>query len=222
MSSGADATKAIARMVLLDGRFGELPAAVAEGRRVMANIERISRLFLTKTLYASVLAFVCGVFLLSFPFLPRQLSVVDGLTIGVLVFAHARIATAAGIDEQALRTGSTLILAIVALWVLIVVSRPFDLRKFAVLAAMACGLAVVFTLPMLRRFVALPPVEWAVVVAFSIAGVVLVETVAAATITRERELNCPMIADRDRPAEERQPKSRTRRRGSFSGRARRG
>lgn len=222
MSSGTDATKAIARMVLLDGRFAELPAAVAEGRRVMANIERISRLFLTKTVYASMLAFVCGVFLLAFPFLPRQLSVVDGLTIGLpafflallpnlrryepgflrrslrfavpsgcviglLIFAYAWFTTAAGAAEEALRTGSTLILAIVALWVLIVVSRPFDLRKLIVVAAMACGLAVVFTLPILRRFlvfVALPPAEWAVVVAFSVAGAVLVEIVAAATVIR--------------------------------------
>ncbi|WP_433862019.1 HAD-IC family P-type ATPase [Streptomyces sp. L7] len=223
MSSGTDATKAIARMVLLDGRFAELPAAVAEGRRVMANIERISRLFLTKTVYASVLAFVCGVFLLAFPFLPRQLSVVDGLTIGLpafflallpnlrryehgflrrslrfavpsgcaiglLIFAYTWIATTAGVDQEALRTGATLILAIVALWVLVVVSRPFDPRKLIVFAAMVGGLVVVFTLPMLRRFlvfVALSPAEWAVVVASSIAGVALVEIVAA-TFARER------------------------------------
>lgn len=221
MSSGTDATKAIARMVLLDGRFAELPAAVAEGRRVMANIERVSRLFLTKTVYASVLAFVCGVFLLAFPFLPRQLSVVDGLTIGLpafflallpnlrryepgflrrslrfavpsgcviglLIFAYTWIATAAGFDEEALRTGSTLILVIVALWVLIVVSRPFDFRTFVVFAAMACGMAIVFTLPMLRQFlvfVALSPAQWTAVAAPSITGVVLIEIVAAA-VTR--------------------------------------
>ena len=86
MDSGSAATKAVARIVLLDGRFSQLPGVVAEGRQVIANIERVSMLFLTKTAYATALAVLFGVMLLPFPFLPRQLSVVDGLTIGLPAF----------------------------------------------------------------------------------------------------------------------------------------
>ncbi|MET0954627.1 MAG: HAD-IC family P-type ATPase, partial [Cryobacterium sp.] len=71
MNSGAAATKAVARLVLLDGRFSHLPSVVAEGRQVIANIERVSMLFLTKTAYATFLAVVFGALLLPFPFLPR-------------------------------------------------------------------------------------------------------------------------------------------------------
>lgn len=80
MNSGSPATKAVARIVLLDGKFSHLPDVVAEGRQVIANIERVSMLFLTKTVYATLLAVLFGVLVLEFPFLPRQLSITDGLT----------------------------------------------------------------------------------------------------------------------------------------------
>ncbi|WP_115787718.1 HAD-IC family P-type ATPase [Arthrobacter silvisoli] len=86
MDSAAPATKAVARVVLLDGRFDRLPSVLAEGRRVIANIERVSVLFLSKTVYALTLSVAVGVLLLDFPFLPRQLSVTDGLTIGIPAF----------------------------------------------------------------------------------------------------------------------------------------
>jgi cation-transporting ATPase E len=86
MGSGADATKAVSRLVLLDGEFSHLPGVVAEGRRVIANVELVSKLFLTKTAYAIMLAVAFGLLLWEFPFLPRQLSAVDGLTIGIPAF----------------------------------------------------------------------------------------------------------------------------------------
>lgn len=86
MGSGAPATKAVARLVLLDGRFSHLPRVVAEGRQVIANIERVSRIFLTKTTYAFTMALLFGALLLQYPFLPRQLSATDGLTIGIPAF----------------------------------------------------------------------------------------------------------------------------------------
>ncbi|MCR2827966.1 HAD-IC family P-type ATPase [Microbacterium sp. zg.Y909] len=94
MNSGSAATKAVARLVLLDGKFSHLPAVVAEGRQVIANIERVSMLFLTKTAYATVLAITFGVLFLPFPFLPRQLSLTDGLTIGIPAFFLALIPNA--------------------------------------------------------------------------------------------------------------------------------
>jgi cation-transporting ATPase E len=86
MDTAAQATKAVARIVLLDGRFDRMPGVVAEGRRVIANIERVSMLFLTKTSYAFAVAVVFGLLAWSFPFLPRQLSITDGLTIGIPAF----------------------------------------------------------------------------------------------------------------------------------------
>lgn len=86
MDTAAPATKAVARLVLLDGRFDRLPAVLAEGRQVIANIERVSVLFLSKTMYAVALSVAFGAFMWSFPFLPRQLSATDGLTIGIPAF----------------------------------------------------------------------------------------------------------------------------------------
>lgn len=86
MDTAAPATKAVARLVLLDGRFSRLPGIVAEGRRAINNMERVSMLFLSKTAYATVLAVACGLLLQPYPFLPRQLSAVDGLTIGLPAF----------------------------------------------------------------------------------------------------------------------------------------
>ena len=49
MGSGAPATRAVAQIVLLDGKFATMPGVVAEGRRVIANVERVANLFVTKT-----------------------------------------------------------------------------------------------------------------------------------------------------------------------------
>ncbi|MFM6967695.1 MAG: HAD-IC family P-type ATPase, partial [Microbacteriaceae bacterium] len=89
MGSGSAATKAVSNLILLDGRFSSLPGVVDEGRKVIANIERLSRLFLTKTVWAMVLAAVFGILLVSFPFEPRQLSAIDSFTIGVPSFLLA-------------------------------------------------------------------------------------------------------------------------------------
>ncbi len=95
MDTAAQATKAVARLVLLDGRFDRMPGVVAEGRRVIANVERVSMLFLTKTSYAFAIAVVFGLLAWAFPFLPRQLSITDGLTIGIPAFFLALMPNAA-------------------------------------------------------------------------------------------------------------------------------
>jgi cation-transporting P-type ATPase E len=83
MGTGAPAARAVAEIVLLDGRFASLPGAVAEGRRVMANVERVANLFVTKTVYAALLALGAGLFALNYPLLPRHFTLVDALTIGI-------------------------------------------------------------------------------------------------------------------------------------------
>lgn len=103
MDSAAPATKAVARIVLLDGKFSRLPAVVAEGRRVINNMERVSMLFLSKTAYAVAISVFCGTLLLPFPFLPRQLSAVDGLTIGLPAFFLALLPNSRGYTSGFLR-----------------------------------------------------------------------------------------------------------------------
>ncbi len=86
MGSGAPATKAVAELVLLDNKFATLPGVVAEGRRVTANIERVANLFITKTVWATLLAVAAGAALMPYPFLPRHLTIIDTLAIGVPSF----------------------------------------------------------------------------------------------------------------------------------------
>jgi len=83
MNTATPATKAVAQLVLLDGKFSQLPHVVNEGRRVIANMERVSALFLTKTVYATLLVVIVGLTGVSFPFLPRHLSLIAAITIGI-------------------------------------------------------------------------------------------------------------------------------------------
>jgi cation-transporting P-type ATPase E len=86
MGSGAPATRAVAQLVLLDGKFSTMPGVVAEGRRVTANIERVANLFVTKTVWATLLAVAVGLAFWPYPFLPRHLTIIDTLTIGIPSF----------------------------------------------------------------------------------------------------------------------------------------
>jgi cation-transporting ATPase E len=83
MGAGSPAARAVARFVLLDDDFAVFPSVVAEGRRVIANVERVANLFLTKTFYALTLALVVGVGRLPFPFIPRHFTIISSLTIGI-------------------------------------------------------------------------------------------------------------------------------------------
>jgi cation-transporting ATPase E len=86
MGSGSAATRSVAQLVLLDSTFDALPSVVGEGRRVLGNIERTSGLYLTKTVYATVLALVIGLTAVAFPFLPRHLTLIGAFTIGIPSF----------------------------------------------------------------------------------------------------------------------------------------
>nr|WP_244857908.1 HAD-IC family P-type ATPase [Agromyces archimandritae] len=190
MESGSAATKAVARIVLLDSKFSHMPGVVAEGRRVIANIERVSMLFLSKTSYAISMSVLFGILLWPFPFLPRQLSITDGLTIGIPAFLLALLpnarryvpgflqrslsfaipaglvvavsiaivsgqARAGGDGEDAVRTACMTTLALIGLWILVVLSRPFTWIKAGVVVAMYAGLVLVFLIPWLVDFLEL-------------------------------------------------------------------
>ncbi len=94
MGSGSQSSRSVARIVLLDSTFAAVPQVLAEGRRVIANIERVASLFVTKTVYAAVLAVIVGLAGVPFPFFPRHLTIVSTLTIGVPGFFLALAAGA--------------------------------------------------------------------------------------------------------------------------------
>jgi len=86
MGSGSPATRGVAQVVLLDDSFASMPPVIDEGRRVIANVERVANLFLTKTAWAMLIAVVVSCARVPYPLLPRQLTIVDGLTIGIPAF----------------------------------------------------------------------------------------------------------------------------------------
>ncbi|MFJ9460127.1 HAD-IC family P-type ATPase [Kitasatospora sp. NPDC101447] len=86
MGTGSDATKAVAQIVLLNDSFATLPSVVAEGRRVIGNIERVASLFLVKTVYSVLLALLVIFTHSPYPFLPRHSTLLSSLTIGIPAF----------------------------------------------------------------------------------------------------------------------------------------
>ncbi|MCM3895651.1 HAD-IC family P-type ATPase [Gordonia sputi] len=96
MGSGSSAARSVAQIVLLDNKFATLPYVVGEGRRVIGNIERVSNLFLTKTVYAVLLALFVGIAGLgaklfgtpsiSYPFQPIHVTIAAWFTIGIPAF----------------------------------------------------------------------------------------------------------------------------------------
>ncbi|MFF7842747.1 cation-translocating P-type ATPase [Streptomyces ossamyceticus] len=86
MGSGSEATRAVAQIVLLNNSFATLPSVVAEGRRVIGNITRVATLFLVKTVYSVLLAALVACWQVEYPFLPRHLTLLSTLTIGVPAF----------------------------------------------------------------------------------------------------------------------------------------
>ncbi|MER5182848.1 HAD-IC family P-type ATPase [Streptomyces sp. NPDC002896] len=86
MGSGSEASRAVAQIVLLNNSFATLPSVVAEGRRVIGNITRVATLFLVKTVYSVLLAILVVCAQVEYPFLPRHLTLLSTLTIGVPAF----------------------------------------------------------------------------------------------------------------------------------------
>ena len=107
MGSGTPASRGVARLVLLDDSFATLPGVVAEGRRIIGNVDRVSRLFLTKTSYAVLIALAVAAAAVPYPFYPRHLTIISTLAIGVPAFFLALAPSAervsAGFLRRALR-----------------------------------------------------------------------------------------------------------------------
>ena len=89
MASGSDAARNVSQIVLLDSNFDAVTAVLLEGRRTINNIERSATLFLTKTLYATLLAVIFLFISMDYPFQPIQLSLISSITIGIPSFVLA-------------------------------------------------------------------------------------------------------------------------------------
>ena len=89
MASGSDAARSVSQLVLLDSNFASMPSVVAEGRRSINNLERSASLFLVKTIYAGILAFLFLFIEMSYPFIPIQLTLASVVTIGIPSFVLA-------------------------------------------------------------------------------------------------------------------------------------
>ncbi|MEG0873092.1 MAG: HAD-IC family P-type ATPase [Clostridia bacterium] len=89
VASGSDAARSVAQIILLDSNFASMPEVVAEGRRTINNIERSSTLFLAKTIYSTIIAFLFLFITQPYPFIPIQLTLINMVTIGIPSFILA-------------------------------------------------------------------------------------------------------------------------------------
>ncbi|MBR0302524.1 MAG: HAD-IC family P-type ATPase [Clostridia bacterium] len=89
MASGSDIASQASHIVLLDSDFSAMPSVVAEGRRVINNIERSASLYLWKNIFSFVLAIVTLIFTLPYPFGPNQFTLISALAIGAPSFVLA-------------------------------------------------------------------------------------------------------------------------------------
>ena len=89
MASGSEATRLVSNLVLLDSNFSSMPSVVAEGRRVINNIQKSSSLFLMKTIYTILLSIFCLIVKTDYPFSTKQVMLLEFLVIGIPSFCLA-------------------------------------------------------------------------------------------------------------------------------------
>jgi P-type E1-E2 ATPase len=119
--TGAQIAKSVADLVLVRGEFSAVPAMVDEGRKILRNLQRVAKLFVTKSAFAAFLILSIGLTPVAYPLLPRQLTLAASLTVGIPGFFLA-LAPSSG---QLPRTGFLR-----------------DIGHFAVPAGTAAGLGV--------------------------------------------------------------------------------
>ena len=156
--SGAQMSRSVADLVLVRDDFEVVPGMVAEGRQILRNIQRVARLFVTKTVFTAVMVLAIGIPTATFPLLPRQFTVAFTVTIGIPAFLLA-LAPSSGpwrperflqaVARFALPAGLAVGIGIVAGFLL--ARYGFDLglsrsRTVATGIVVVCGLAVVMRL----------------------------------------------------------------------------
>lgn len=217
MGSGSQSSRSVARVVLLDSSFSAVPRILAEGRKVIANIERVANLFITKTVYAALLAAAIVVGAEPYPFFPRHLTIVDTLTIGIpgffLAFEAGAPRAIPGFTRRVLhftipagtvtavatfssylvarswpdttlaqaRTAALLAVFTMALWVLVLIARPFNTARLLLVASMAAAFVGLFSVSLSRRVFSLDLPSTAVI---AVTGGIVLMAIAALTVWR--------------------------------------
>ena len=155
MGNGSQMAKGVSDLVLLGNAFATVPAAIEEGRRILRNSHRVARLFVAKSVYSAVLVLTVGLLPIAFPFLPRHLTIVSTLTVGIPGFFLALARSEGPVRRErfvpdlarfsiALGTGAAAIIAGAYLVARGPLDRPLvEARTIAVGAAIAAGLAIV-------------------------------------------------------------------------------
>jgi len=225
MGSGAAVTKAVAELVLLDNKFAHMPKVLAEGRRVIANIERVASLFIIKNVYSLCLALAVTVAASPYPFLPRHLTILSVLTIGIPAFVLSlapnnrryvpgflrrilQFSVPSGIVIAALifvsfllvsgsrppaivSTVGTSIVFIVAIWIILRLSRPLRPWKLALVLCLTAAYSLLIFVPRLREAMGL---AWGLPELLIAAGLGLFGGIAIEVIWRLNQQNAPQQA----------------------------
>ena len=154
MASGAQAASQVAQLVLMDSDFSGLPAVVAEGRRVINNIQRSASLFLVKNIFSFLLSLVTLFVAMPYPLLPLQLTLISATTIGIPSFVlalepnHERIQGhfLRNVLRKALHGGLTdfVLLLGVQLFVCVFQLENSELSTICTFVLFAVGLAVLW------------------------------------------------------------------------------
>jgi cation-transporting P-type ATPase E len=174
MASGSEATRGVAQLVLLDSNFSALPPVVAEGRRVINNIERVASLFLAKTTYSVIISVIAGVFAFRYPLRPIHLSILSWFTIGIPAFFLALEPNDERVNDGFLRRvlgraipgGVVIAISTIAMFNLVQIDTAVDTdeaRAGAVLVAGSIGLIYLY-----RIARPMNPMRWALVGAMSV------------------------------------------------------
>src|SRR5262249_41334341 len=136
--NGSQMARAVSDLVLVRGDFESVPHLVGEGRKVLRNLQRVAKLFVTKSAFAMFLVLSIGLTPQAYPLLPRHLTLAAALTIGI-----PAVFLALGPSEGMYRTDRFL----------------FDVSRFAVPAGTAAGLGVLASFVFARNVGRLPLAE---------------------------------------------------------------
>jgi magnesium-transporting ATPase (P-type) len=156
--SGSDLAKSTADAVLVTNEFAALPAAIGQGRQIIRNVQRVARLFVTKSVFAVLVIATFGLITASFPLLPRHLSLAGAVTIGLPAFVLA-LAPSDESPEQgsfllrlarfSIPAGAVMALAVMAAYLterIIRSSSVIDARTAAVTVFVVIGLYLLLCL----------------------------------------------------------------------------
>ncbi len=158
LGSGAQMAKSVADSVLVTDSFAAVPAAIAEGRQIIQNVQRVARLFVTKTVFAACVILAFGLTTAGFPLLPRHLTLAATVTVGIPGFVIALIPSEERpepgsflrrVARFAIPAGSVTAAAVLAAYLLeraVRVRSITDARTAAVTVFVALGLYLLFVL----------------------------------------------------------------------------